>query len=967
MERLPVLTQTIGAWDPEPLGYHRVVLHVDEATGMARAKIPWRRRDREPEKQQLVVVSEQTGATVGNVVRIDINREFGDIAFEPIDGAGAYWVYFMPYTGTTKSAYPKTGPEAPTDSTDPAWLDRSDVDAAPAARVVEIQSSGEHDAFTEMEWIATREETEGVLARHPDAQFIVFPEDRTRPIRMTTDLPARWTSEGFDGAFKGEALRGEHYVFQLGLWAARGTARDVEIEFGDLISEGGTIRAGSFRCVNSGGTGWDGQPLEKSVSVPIGTVQALYCGVDIPTDATAGSYRGDVTVRSAEGHRHTVTLEIAVGEATINDAGDDEPWRLSRLRWLDSRKGTEDEVFPPFTTVGVDGDTLRVLGREVELGACGLPGSITSFFSPEVTEIIETGREILAAPIGLIVQVDGAQTDWRETARTPVGSGRSWATWKTTAETSGLSMTCEGRMELDGMVDYAITVRAEEAIDLDDIRLEVPLPEDVARLMTGLGRKGGACPDRFEWAWDVEKNHDSIWIGDVNAGIQIALRDEHYSRPLNTNFYHLKPLVMPTSWSNEGKGGIRFEREGGACMVTCHSGARRMETGEELRFDFRLLLTPFKPIDTTTHFNTRYYHSHAPMDEVAEAGANTINVHHANEINPYINYPFLRPEGMKAYIDEAHARDYFVKIYYTVRELTTRAPELFALKSLGDEIIVNGPGGGHPWLREHLATNYIAAWHAEPVEDTSVINGVLSRWHNFYVEGLDWLARNVGIDGLYLDDVGFGREVMQRARRVLARRRERPILDLHSANQYNERDGFASSANLYLELFPYLDRLWFGEYFDYSEPPEYWLVEVAGIPFGLMSEMLEGGGNPWRGMVFGMTGRMPRVEVNRALWRFWDEVGLPDARMIGWWSENCPVQTGRDDVKATVYVGEERTVIALASWAEGDVEVTLEVDWDASMSAPEIEGFQPALEIPPGDPIAIEPGKGWLLVLETQG
>ncbi|GAG80099.1 unnamed protein product, partial [marine sediment metagenome] len=37
-------------------------------------------------------------------------------------------------------------------------------------------------------------------------------------------------------------------------------------------------------------------------------------------------------------------------------------------------------------------------------------------------------------------------------------------------------------------------------------------------------------------------------------------------------------------------------------------------------------------------------------------------------------YPFLRPEKMKAYIDKAHARDMKVKIYYTVRELSNRAP-----------------------------------------------------------------------------------------------------------------------------------------------------------------------------------------------------------------------------------------------------------------------------------------------------
>ena len=90
--------------------------------------------------------------------------------------------------------------------------------------------------------------------------------------------------------------------------------------------------------------------------------------------------------------------------------------------------------------------------------------------------------------------------------------------------------------------------------------------------------------------------------------------------------------------------------------------------------------------------------------EAAATGANTLNVHHANAINPYINYPFLRPAEMKAYIDEAHARGLKVKIYYTVRELSNRAPELFALRSLGDEILSQGPGGGFSWLQEHLGS-----------------------------------------------------------------------------------------------------------------------------------------------------------------------------------------------------------------------------------------------------------------------
>lgn len=50
-----------------------------------------------------------------------------------------------------------------------------------------------------------------------------------------------------------------------------------------------------------------------------------------------------------------------------------------------------------------------------------------------------------------------------------------------------------------------------------------------------------------------------------------------------------------------------------------------------------------------------------------------------------------------------------------------------------------------------------------------------------------------------------------------------------------------------LEYFPYLDRLWFREYFDFDSAPDYWLVEISGIPFGLMGEMLEGGGKPGAG------------------------------------------------------------------------------------------------------------------------
>jgi hypothetical protein len=394
--------------------------------------------------------------------------------------------------------------------------------------------------------------------------------------------------------------------------------------------------------------------------------------------------------------------------------------------------------------------------------------------------------------------------------------------------------------------------------------------------------------------------------------------------------------------------------------------------GDTVWFDLRLLITPFHPIDPKAQFSARFYHAYAPIPQIVDSGANVVNVHHATDINPFINYPFLRAREMRAYADSAHAAGVRFKIYYTVRELTDHAPEIWTLRSLGDEVFADGPGGGHSWLQEHFVDHYITGWVVPERHDVAVVTSGISRWHNFYVEGLDWLAKHEQIDGIYLDDIAFDRITMQRIRRVLAHDRPHPMIDLHSANQYDQNDGYASSANLYLENLPYVDRLWFGEYFDYNSEPDYWLTEISGIPYGLMGEMLQDGGNPWRGMVFGMTNRLPWAGDPRPLWLAWDTFGIVDAKMLGWWAPSNPVRTGRSDILATSYVRKGRTMIALASWARDTVPLRLSIDWKAlgldparaTITAPVIEHFQPAATFKVGEPIPVAPGKGWLLVVQ---
>jgi len=643
---------------------------------------------------------------------------------------------------------------------------------------------------------------------------------------------------------------------------------------------------------------------------------------------------------------------------------------------LNSTMAQENTVIPPYTPLVVKGNTISLLGRNVELGKDGFPKKIQTFFTPEMTSFSKTPKEVISEPIKIVcLNEANVEEAWKDSQFKFIEKSAGTVTWESTSTSSKLQMKVNASLEFDGFISYKVEILALEDIALTDIRMNIPMNPDASKYMMGLGQKGGYRPDSFEWKWDVaNENQDGAWLGDVNAGLQFSLRAENYVRPLNTNFYLQKPLNLPPSWGNSGNGGVNISKTDKSVIVNTYSGARKMKKGEKLYYNFNLIITPFHPINTDFQWSNRFYHKYSPIDTVIKRGSTIINIHHANEINPYINYPFIAHKKMKEYIDEAHSKGLKVKIYNTVRELSNRAYETFPLRSLGHEVYSPGAGGGFSWLQEHIGDDYIAAWFVPELKDAAIINSGMSRWHNYYVEGLNWLVNNVGIDGLYLDDVAFDRTTMKRVKRVLTQSNHPGILDLHSANQYNKRDGFINSGMLYMELFPYLNRLWFGEYFDYNESPDFFLTEVSGIPFGLMGEMLEGGGNPWRGMVYGMTNRMPWTENSdpRPIWKAWDDFGIKGSQMIGYWVENCPVKTNRPDVLATVYKKDGAALVSIASWAKEDVSVQLTMDWKAlglnpaktSLIAPEIKAFQQSFNIKPTDSFVVPKGKGFLLILK---
>jgi hypothetical protein len=547
--------------------------------------------------------------------------------------------------------------------------------------------------------------------------------------------------------------------------------------------------------------------------------------------------------------------------------------------------------------------------------------------------------------------------------------------WKSNNRSDKLSMKVNGHLEFDGFLSYKVRVIALKDVLLKDINLHIPVRPQTAKYFMGLGYKGGFRQKKIDWKWDVKhKNQDGGWIGAVNAGLKFSLRHQHYKRPLNTNFYLQKPLKLPSSWGNDNKGGIRIKQKGRSVPINAYSGRRTMEKGDTLYYNFHLMITPFHSLNTNKHWKRRYYQDYKPVDSVKAMGANVINIHQGKYINPYINYPFIATKQMKAYIDSDNQAGMKVKIYNTIRELADRAYELYPLRSLGREIFPGGKGGGYPWLQEHLNGDYIAGWYTPAANDAAIVNGGMSRWLNYYVEGINWLVNNVGIDGLYLDDVAFDRNTMKRVKRELTQSGHPGIIDLHSANQHDKNDGWNNSAILYMPLFPYINRLWFGEYFNYEKgDPDFFMTEVSGIPFGLMGEMLQGGGNPWRGMLYGMTSGKPWKKGDpEPIWKVWKKFGIEGSRMIGYWVPDNPVKTDNSKVLVTVYKKDHKALLSIGSWAKNDTKIHLKIDWKklginpskATIKAPKAHNFQPSRTFKPDDAIPVKKNKGWLLIVK---
>lgn len=757
----------------------------------------------------------------------------------------------------------------------------------------------------------------------------IFSLDRKTPCRLFDDFSELENAVQIKDRLCLTAQKGEYFIVQL-LLVSDEDKEEIRVSTSEALT-----------CFNTQGNSKFGEHFEHSITVTDKEIQPLYFGID--TENREDIINTEIVIYGKETHKISLTV-TQHGDNVVNH-GYNDLWRMSRLNWLNSDLERNDSCTSPFIPVTGDANQVSVLGRKIVFGSDCQIQNAYSYFDESVLLCDSVQKQLLSKPF---VFDTGENVAYGKPVFTRQGDN---AEITNKGESESLLIDVKCGIKYEGMLEYTVMLEAKADCELQNVSLSCVFEECSSLYSNGLGKKGGKFSD-LTHKWN-HWHQDCMYIGSVNCGARVKWKAASYRRPLTNIYYQNREMLIPQdTWANNDNGQI-------VCIKTAEGGLLKAETGKYLlkkgeirKFKYQIHITPFTPVDYKKHYETRYYHGgysgKTPEEIVSDAKkgkCNYIIVHHGSEYHPYINYPFIANDYLKALVGEAHKNNIGVKVYYTLREHGTRMAELFAYKSFGNEIIYykkNGvfchwPEGENPWLRKYLGESCIPAWRVlyktgpfAGEHDISFLVNPDTRLDNYYVEGLKWLIDEIGIDGIYVDDTALDRTTFERARKVIdGKSGLKGLIDMHTCNHENDSMGNVSCINMYTELAPFVDDFWIGELFWYDKmAPDEIMCEASALPYGKAGSMLQDDGNLWIGMMYAMSSRNRGRKniVSDGIYQVWDSFGIADSVMLGYWHSKNPFKTTDDDVLVTSYKKDGEALVCICNFAEEEKEIFLICD-----------------------------------------
>ncbi len=261
--------------------------------------------------------------------------------------------------------------------------------------------------------------------------------------------------------------------------------------------------------------------------------------------------------------------------------------------WEHNTLGLSRGVIKPWTPMNVNGSSVECWGRSYEIGADGLPASISS-----------QGGSLLAHPVSVEIRgADGVVAKVSTSGKTTfTEKAEDRVTWHAQGSVGGdVAVKLTGMAEYDGFTWYELTLEPRKPVETLSGRIVIALPESQAQLMHfqscwARSNFSGAIPrgEGVVFRSLDTKNYGRtggfsphVWIGNPTRGLSwFADSDEGWS-------------------SAADKSALEIARSEKQVQLVMNIIAKPTTLDKPRTIRFGLMATPFKPLMPIRDIQTR--------------------------------------------------------------------------------------------------------------------------------------------------------------------------------------------------------------------------------------------------------------------------------------------------------------------------------------------------------------------------
>ena len=241
--------------------------------------------------------------------------------------------------------------------------------------------------------------------------------------------------------------------------------------------------------------------------------------------------------------------------------------------WLGTREGLTDKVPAPWTPVTVKGSTVACSGRAYGFQGGPLPTSVTT-----------RGSSVLAGPVRLIGEADGAALTWTGGKSVCMIQKPTQAKLSGQATSGALKLTGTTAVDYDGMIRCDLTLAPSRGQStVRELTLEIPLKPACARYLYSFPGRWGSCANSAYLPAEGWQNpfKPFVWLGDEDRGFAWFCESDRNWFPL------------------DNKTALTIERTPQATTLKCHLIAAETVVDKPLTYTFGFEATPCKQPDKT--------------------------------------------------------------------------------------------------------------------------------------------------------------------------------------------------------------------------------------------------------------------------------------------------------------------------------------------------------------------------------